>query len=167
MNPTIAELEAILNSEDDTPVTINSDGTIGPPTVAPAIKYREALAVAMMECGLATGHGDTFEDLICEMKGGVERISALVYVPGQWRCAKCNFRLSQMNLYVADGSVGPRDDAGDKCPNCHGPLWRVSAMDERNEAFKTANDMFDEVERLRKLVPEAQRYPEQRPPDAS
>ena len=97
----------------------------------------------------------------------VRRLEKLVYVPGRWRCAKCNFSLTQSNLYVESGAVGPRDEAGDKCPNCHGPLWRVSAMDERNEAFKTANDMFDEVERLRKLVPEAQRYPEQRPPDAA
>lgn len=28
MKPTIAELEALLNSEDDTPVAIRSDGTI-------------------------------------------------------------------------------------------------------------------------------------------
>jgi hypothetical protein len=73
----------------------------------------------------------------------IDALEKLVYVPGQWRCPKCNFRLTQSNLYVASGTVGPRDEAGDKCPNCNGPLWRVSAMDDRNEAFKTANDMFD------------------------
>lgn len=78
-----------------------------------------------------------------EAADAIERLERLVYVPGQWRCAKCNFRLSQMNLYAATGNVGPRDEAGDKCPNCNGPLWRVSAMDDRNEALKTANEMFD------------------------
>lgn len=113
---------------------------------------RETLAAAMMECGLATGHGDTFEDLLGEMKGGVERISKLVYVPGQWRCAKCDFRLTQSNLYAATGTVGPRDEAGDKCPNCNGPLWRVSAMDDRNEAFRTANEMFDKADKAEKSL---------------
>jgi uncharacterized protein with PIN domain len=79
----------------------------------------------------------------------IERLEKLVYVPGQWRCAKCNFRLTQSNLYVASGTVGPRDEPGDKCPNCDGPLWRVSAMDDRNDAFKTANEMFDLAEARR------------------
>lgn len=75
--------------------------------------------------------------------GEIERLEKLVYVPGQWRCPKCDFRLTQSNLYAATGAIGPRDEPGDKCPNCNGPLWRVSAMEDRNEAFKCANDMFD------------------------
>lgn len=34
---------------------------------------REALASAMMRCGLATGHGDTFESLLSEMEWQVQR----------------------------------------------------------------------------------------------
>lgn len=79
----------------------------------------------------------------------IEELEKKVYVPGQWRCPKCDFRLTQSNLYVASGTVGPRDEPGDKCPNCNGPLWRISAMDDRNEAFKCANDTFDIVERYR------------------
>jgi uncharacterized protein with PIN domain len=76
----------------------------------------------------------------------IAELEKLVYVPGQWRCAKCNFRLTQSNLYVESGTVGPRDEPGDKCPNCDGPLWRVSAMEDRNEAYRTANEMFDRLE---------------------
>lgn len=85
----------------------------------------------------------------------LDRLEKLVYVPGQWRCAKCEFRLTQSNLYAASGTVGPRDEPGDKCPNCNGPLWRVSAMDDRNEAFKCANGVFERVERLSAAMQEA------------
>ncbi|WP_257164641.1 hypothetical protein [Bradyrhizobium sp. SRS-191] len=49
-----------------------------------------------------------------------------VYVPGAWRCPKCNFGLQQATLNAADGSVSSRDTAGDTCPNCAKPLWRVT-----------------------------------------
>lgn len=84
----------------------------------------------------------------------IEVLEKKIYVPGQWRCAKCEFRLTQSNLYAASGTVGPRDEPGDKCPNCNGPLWRVSAMDDRNEAFKCANATFDRVARLREALTE-------------
>lgn len=81
-----------------------------------------------------------------------EALEKKVYIPGQWRCPKCNFRLTQSNLYIASGTVGPRDEAGDKCPNCNRPLWRVSAMQDRNEAYQCANDTFERVERLSKAL---------------
>jgi uncharacterized protein with PIN domain len=82
----------------------------------------------------------------------VSKLEKRVYVPGQWRCAKCNFRLMQSNLYVASGTVGPRDEPGDKCPNCNGPLWRVSAMEDLNEAYKTATDMFERADAAEKKL---------------
>ena len=40
--PTIAELEAILNSEEDTPITVNPDGSIGVyPKEQPAVEQRK------------------------------------------------------------------------------------------------------------------------------
>lgn len=78
------------------------------------------------------------EHLVAE----VERLEKLVYVPGLWRCAKCNFTLIQRNLNAADGTVTDRDTPGDKCPNCAGPLWRVSERDERREMDKRAEELF-------------------------
>jgi hypothetical protein len=37
---------------------------------------REALASAMMRCSLATGHGDSFESLLTEMEGQVQRLQS-------------------------------------------------------------------------------------------
>lgn len=56
-----------------------------------------------------------------------------VYAPGRWRCPKCNFVLIQANLNAADGTVTARDKPGDKCPNCQGPMWRVSWKQEAEE----------------------------------
>lgn len=56
-------------------------------------------------------------------------VEGLVYVPGVWRCAKCDFTLIQSNLNAGDGSITARDQPGDKCPNCDSPLWRVSYRD--------------------------------------
>lgn len=77
------------------------------------------------------------------LRAEIARLEKLIYVPGHWRCAKCNFRLVQQTLYAGNGAIGPHDAPGEKCPNCNGPLWRVSAMEDRNEAYKTANDMFE------------------------
>lgn len=68
-----------------------------------------------------------------------EILKKLVYVPGLWRCAKCDFRLLQSNLNAIDGSITAGDQPGDKCPNCDSPLWRVT---ER----QAGNDMVDRCE---------------------
>lgn len=60
-------------------------------------------------------------------------LERLVYVPGLWRCPKCKFQLVQAELNAATGNVTARDRPGDKCPNCHGPLWRVTERDAGNE----------------------------------
>jgi hypothetical protein len=61
---------------------------------------------------------------------------ALIYVPGVFRCPKCNFRLIQSNLNAQDGTVTPRDAPGDKCPNDGSPMWRVTYRDELAEAYR-------------------------------
>lgn len=104
---------------------------------------------------LCAAHGYTIahtEGLVHKIADALGKLERLVYVPGQWRCPKCEFRLTQSNLYAATGTVGPRDEPGDKCPNCDGPLWRVSAMDDRHEAFKCANQMFDQVQALKEAL---------------
>lgn len=79
--------------------------------------------------------------LAMEFLARAERAEKLIHVPGVWRCPKCPFRLVQANLNMADGTVTARDEAGDKCPNCNGPMWRVSERDERVE-------LQNELERL-------------------
>lgn len=73
-----------------------------------------------------------------------ERLVALVYMPGQWRCPKCELQLTQSNLNAADGSVTARDDPGDKCPNCDSPLWRVSYREAFKDTMKVAEQVIAE-----------------------
>lgn len=72
-----------------------------------------------------------------------------VHVPGAYRCAKCGFRLQQMNLNAQDGTVTSRDQAGDVCPNDGAPLWRVTWKDDAAEAFDQIQALIDENARLR------------------
>lgn len=72
-----------------------------------------------------------------------------IHVPGAWRCAKCGFRLQQMNLNAQDGTVTSRDQAGDVCPNDGAPLWRVTWKDDAAEAFDQIQALIDENARLR------------------
>lgn len=71
------------------------------------------------------------------------RLARLVYVPGQWRCAKCKFTLIQANLNANGGTVTARDQPGDKCPNCDSPLWRVTERDAGNEMIDRAEEAFE------------------------
>lgn len=76
------------------------------------------------------------------LRAEIARLEPLVHVPGVWRCAKCDFRLIQSNLNASDGTVTARDTPGDKCPNCHSPLWRVTERQERIEAMELAETGF-------------------------
>ena len=87
-----------------------------------------------------------------------------VYVPGLWRCAKCNFELIQSNLNGADGTVTARDQPGDKCPNCDVPLWRVTER-ERHHAVMADSERWwqekqDAIDRAEKAEAEVARLRE-------
>lgn len=71
-------------------------------------------------------------------------LARLVYVPGLWFCPKCKFELLQSNLNCSDGTVTARDQAGDKCPNCDTPLWRVSERQRHHDVMVTCERFFDE-----------------------
>ena len=81
---------------------------------------------------------------ILDLKANLADLERQVYVPGQWRCAKCKFTLQRQTIDVAGGGggVSERDrNEPERCPNGCGPLWRVS---ERT----VANELCDSIERL-------------------
>lgn len=86
---------------------------------------------------------------MCERCAELEK---LVYVPGLWRCAKCDFELMQMNLHASTGNVTARDQPGDKCPNCRSPLWRVTERDAGNRLVDRATIMQEQNLRLRQAL---------------
>ena len=71
----------------------------------------------------------------------IGKLERLVYVPGLWKCAACNFHLIQSNLNMGDASITARDTPGDKCPNCNSPLWRVSEREDRKETEKLIDNI--------------------------
>lgn len=74
-------------------------------------------------------------------------------VPGRWRCPKCNFSLSSMNLNLGNGTVSMRDEPGEKCPNDGSPMWRVSYKEAYEELCETANsERFASILVLERLV---------------
>ena len=79
----------------------------------------------------------------------VKELERLVYVPGLWRCEKCDFELLQSNLNACDGSVTARDEPGDKCPNCNHPLSRVTERKRHHDAMALSERFFEESRSLR------------------
>lgn len=115
--------------------------------------------IEMMEPDWTKGLDENFEQLkssaLAALKAAEERAEkaeALAYAPGRWKCAKCDFTLQQANLNAATGSVTARDQAGDKCPNCASPLWRISWKAEAEENMEMAEQQW-----LRAKMAEAER----------
>ena len=84
----------------------------------------------------------------------IRELQALVYVPGLWRCAKCNFRLVQSVLNAFSGAVTANDKPGDKCPNCNVPLWRVSEREYRQEMQADVEKYFLEADAAKRIIAE-------------
>lgn len=73
-----------------------------------------------------------------------DAIEALVFVPGQWRCPKCNFTLQQAVMNAQTGEVRAQDKPGEPCPNCDSPLWRSTW---KQDAEELANRAVEQAER--------------------
>lgn len=98
-------------------------------------------------------HADEIESLraeIAALKAKLAETEKQVYAPGQWRCAKCKFTLTQMAIYADTGVISTNDVPGEKCPNCDGPLWRVT---ER----QCANELGERLEEIAGRAFEAER----------
>lgn len=64
-------------------------------------------------------------------------------VPGVVHCARCNFRLNRVTLYMGNGAIGPGGSETEKCPNGCGPMWPVTWKQEAEDAYKTAESQFE------------------------
>ena len=74
-----------------------------------------------------------------DMRGEIERLERLVYVPGLWRCPKCQFNLVSNTLHAGTGMVSA-DNKPQQCANGCGPMWRVTERD-------AGNDLIDRAEK--------------------
>jgi len=80
-------------------------------------------------------------------------------VPGEMRCAKCNFGLIRTNLYIRNGTTGPGGNATEPCPNGCGPLWPETWEHSARVAWERLETMHFELvaERERADRAEAER----------
>ncbi len=69
---------------------------------------------------------------------------AAKFVPGCWRCAKCNFELNKSVLYVKSGNIGPDLGKPEACPNDGEPMQRVTW---KADAMRVAEVCTGQVER--------------------
>lgn len=81
--------------------------------------------------------------IIDNLKTRLADAEALVYVPGQWRCAKCNFTHQQMVLSASTGTIAAQDKPGEQCPNCRSPLWRTTWKQEASEMLDRATEQME------------------------
>ena len=82
---------------------------------------------------------------LTEAEARVAELEKLVYVPGQWRCAKCKFSLQRMTINPTAGKIGvsERDkNEPEKCPNGCGPLWRTTERQAASEAIDSNMQAF-------------------------
>ena len=64
-------------------------------------------------------------------------------VPGVVHCARCNFRLNRVTLYMGNGAICPGGSETEQCPNGCGPMWPVTWKQEAEDAYKTAESQFE------------------------
>lgn len=76
-------------------------------------------------------------------------VDAKIYVPGQWYCAKCDFRLFKSNMDAETGIVEPSTGPSEPCPNCSSPLWRVSWEQHARDGWKAFSETFEELQALK------------------
>lgn len=83
---------------------------------------------------------------LAKVEAETERLKALVYVPGQWRCAKCKFVLHKMVLCANTGAVGLKGDTKtEPCPNGCGPLWPTTWKEDAFECGDRLEQQHNEI----------------------
>ncbi|MGL6223881.1 MAG: hypothetical protein ACRC6L_09895 [Steroidobacteraceae bacterium] len=74
-------------------------------------------------------------------------------VPGVMRCAKCNFQVHRVVLYMGNGAVGAGDSKTEPCPNGCGPLWPVTWAQWATEAHEYAERLQSELATMKAAQP--------------
>ena len=74
-----------------------------------------------------------------------------VYVPGLWRCAKCEFEIVSTNLHASTGNFSA-NNSPQQCANGCGPMWRVTERDAGNRMVDRYDALREQNAELVKLV---------------
>lgn len=79
---------------------------------------------------------NTIESLttqLSEAQGRIGELEKLVYVPGVFKCQRCECVTVSTSLHVNIGTMSANNDP-QQCPNNCGPMWRVTERSQREEA---------------------------------
>jgi len=79
---------------------------------------------------------------IAELEAKVADLEGKVYVPGVWRCPKCDLNLVSTELHAGSGAMRA-NNAPQDCPNGCGPLWRKSEREAGNELVDRLDGLTD------------------------
>lgn len=82
----------------------------------------------------------------------VARLMELVYVPGAWRCPKCNLRLIASTLSMGDGGMYANNEP-QECANGCGSMWRVTEREDRQEAQRFGIEQAEALATLQSSAP--------------
>lgn len=94
---------------------------------------------------------DILKEQIQQLKA--ER-DGLKYVPGLFRCPKCNFVNVVTNLNAKDGSFSANNEPR-QCANGCGPMWRITYKEELKTLSDIADDLSDKNRDLEAQLAEA------------
>lgn len=90
------------------------------------------------------------------LQAEIERLEKLVYVPGLWKCARCQCGVVSSTMHAGSGLV-KANNAPQPCPNGCGPMWRVTERDAGNELADrmelTRNNALDQAAQLAMDIP--------------
>lgn len=71
-----------------------------------------------------------------------------IYVPGEWKCLKCDFVLSRTTLNVTTGEAGvSRADIfeGEPCPNDGTPMVKVTWRERASDHYEWGRKLMDDL----------------------
>lgn len=83
-------------------------------------------------------------ELLAKAVERIRELEALVYVPGLWRCAKCDCQVISTNLHANTGQMSANNEP-QTCPNNCGPMWRVTERDAGNRLIDNADKDHERV----------------------
>lgn len=82
------------------------------------------------------------------------QIDDSIYVPGEWHCPMCSFRLHSRVLYAQTGDVGVNRKQAEPCPNDGTEMQPLTWKQDAEEANRAALGLLKENRKLRERLDE-------------
>lgn len=78
-----------------------------------------------------------------EYQKAYRELEQKLYVPGNFKCAKCGLNLVAQVLYTKSGNVGANNNP-QECANGCGPMWKVTWKQMAEELMATVERLVEE-----------------------